>query len=304
MNWIRPGLALGIAFAAALSFYPALSLGRRARTVPWLASSSVVALAPCLVPLYANPLRFLATLIAAELLVKLYDAHLGSRPDPPLGFWESLAYLPNWFWLVLSRKPKPLPWGTDLRLLGTRVVAALVLGVGTISLFCLDFSSVPFFVEHALKVMVAVPTAIVMGNMASSAFRLLGEPALDFGGNPFAATPAEFWRRWNRPAQQFFYEHVFLPAAGTRRPVIATLVTFAVSGLIHEYVFGIASGVIQGRQMLFFCLQGCAVVGTIRFRPKGWSRPLWIAGTLAFNLASSVFFFRSVDQILPFYWPP
>ena len=44
-----------------------------------------------------------------------------------------------------------------------------------------------------------------------------------------APTPADFWRRWNRPAAQWFHEHVFLRAGGIRFPLRATLATFAVS---------------------------------------------------------------------------
>jgi hypothetical protein len=81
----------------------------------------------------------------------------------------------------------------------------------------------------------------------------------------------------------------------------ATLATFVVSGLIHEYVFGIASGRIQGRQFLFFSLQGCASLATMRARPTGPRSVIWIAGTTLFNLVTSVLFFQSVDDVLPFY---
>jgi hypothetical protein len=99
-------------------------------------------------------------------------------------------------------------------------------------------------------------------------------------------------------------EYAFLPAGGPRRAVRATLVTFGVSGLVHEYVFGIASGRVQGWQLLFFMLQGVAVVATMRIRPRGRMMLAWVAGTAAFNLASSVFFFLCVNQVLPFYRVP
>ena len=142
------------------------------------------------------------------------------------------------------------------------------------------------------------------GERLRGAYRLLGGTALDPMGNPITArTPAEFWRRWNHPAQQFLHEYAFMPAGGFRRAVRATMVTFGVSGLVHEYVFGIAAGRIQGCQLLFFSLQGCAVAATMRCRPSGRMSVLWIAGTLVFNLATSVLFFQSVDAVLPFYWP-
>jgi D-alanyl-lipoteichoic acid acyltransferase DltB (MBOAT superfamily) len=163
---------------------------------------------------------------------------------------------------------------------------------------------VPFAIEHSLKVSSVVLAVVLIGSALATAYRLLGGSALDPMTNLIAArTPADFWRRWNRPAQQFLNEYIFMPAGGLRRPVRATLVTFGMSGLVHEYVFGIAAGRIQGCQILFFALQGCAVVATAHIRPSGRLLSLWIAGTLVFNLSTSVLFFRSVDAVFPFYWP-
>jgi hypothetical protein len=44
-------------------------------------------------------------------------------------------------------------------------------------------------------------------------------------------------------------------------------------------------------------------VATMHNRPTRRMVPLWIVGTLVFNLSTSVLFFRSVDAVLPFYWP-
>ena len=149
-------------------------------------------------------------------------------------------------------------------------------------LWRLEWSTVPFAIEHALKVTAVIFAVVLSGNASAAAYRLLGGTALDPMGNPITArTPAEFWRRWNRPAQQFLHEYAFKPAGGFRRAVFATLVTFGVSGLVHEYVFGIAAGHSQGCQLLFFSLQGCAVAATMRARPSGRMSVLWIAGTLA-----------------------
>ncbi len=77
--------------------------------------------------------------------------------------------------------------------------------------------------------------------------------------------------------------------------------TFAVSALVHEYVFGIVLGRVQGYQTVFFMLQGCAAAATLRIRPNGWKAALWVAATLGFNLATAVFFFASVNGMVPFY---
>ena len=66
-------------------------------------------------------------------------------------------------------------------------------------------------------------------------------------------------------------------------------------------MFGVAIGRVQGYQTLFSLLQGCAVAATARVKPKGWTVPLWISATLAFNLVSSVLFFASFHSVVGFY---
>jgi hypothetical protein len=256
-----------------------------------------------LIPLNAAPLRFLASLFAITLLVKLYDLHREAPLD--LGLGSYLAYLPNGFWLVLRREPSRPPMPLDLRRLGRRAPAALASVLLCVILYRVDWSTVWFPLEHVLKVSAVASAVVLLTNAAAAAYRLTGGVALDFMNHPLVApTPAAFWRRWNVPAQQFLNEYTFQPAGGPRRPVRATLVTFAVSGLVHEYVFGIAAGRVQGWQLVFFMLQGVAVVATLRIRPRGRSTLLWVAGTWGFNLASSALFFLSVNQVLPFYRPP
>jgi D-alanyl-lipoteichoic acid acyltransferase DltB (MBOAT superfamily) len=118
-----------------------------------------------------------------------------------------------------------------------------------------------------------------------------------------AGTPADFWRRYNRNMQQFFLEDVFIPMGASRRPLVGILFVFAVSGLLHELVFGIASGRVQGFQMAFFLIQGLAVAATARIRPRGSRAVAWAIGTLVFVLITSTLFFASMQGVVPFYSP-
>lgn len=156
--------------------------------------------------------------------------------------------------------------------------------------------------EHCAKALAVFLVLIPGSALGTALWRLAGGRARDFMDAPLlAATPAQFWRRYNRPAQQFLYEDVFKALGGFRAPVRATLATFVVSGLVHEYVFGITLGRVQGYQTLFFLLQGLAVAASARLRPAGWKVWPWIGATLIFNLATSVLFFASVDAVIPFY---
>jgi len=240
--------------------------------------------------------------VAITLLVKLYDLYRAAEFAQRLGFREYLAHLPNGFWLVLRREPAGAPRALDMKRLTWAVPAATASMFLAAALWYWDWSSLPFALEHTAKVPAVLLAVVLTVNAAALACRVLGGRALDPMANPLAArTPAEFWRRWNRPAQQFFNEYAFAPAGGPRRALVATLATFGASGLVHEYVFGAAIGEVQGYQIMFFGIQGCAAAMTLRIRPSGRALPVWVAGTALFNLVTSVLFFRSIDAIVPFY---
>ena len=158
--------------------------------------------------------------------------------------------------------------------------------------------------EHSVKVIATYATVVSFAQTGAIVYRLSGGVALDPTLSPAGApTPAEFWRRWNRPAQQLLETYAFRPAGGLHHPVRATLFTFAISAVVHEYVFGIAAWRIQGWQAAFFLVQGVAAAASIRLRPVGWWLVLGQFLTIAFNLATSVLFFQSVNSVLPFYSP-
>ena len=71
--------------------------------------------------------------------------------------------------------------------------------------------------------------------------------------------------------------------------------------MAHEYAFDMGVGRVQGYQLAFFMLQGLAVAATLRWKPRGPVRTLAIIATLAFNLATSMLFFASIDSMVPLY---
>jgi len=296
--------AVVFAHVAALGFFPALCLRGPFRTLAWLVCSGFVALSPCLVPLGAPVWRFLSTLVAIGLLPKLYDLFRSGDYAFRHGLFFYLAWLPNSFWLVMRRIPPQHTCRDDwksLALASILTAAGLALLVGV---FACDWADMSFAFEHSVKVIATFSTVVSFAPMGAAAYRLSGGAALDPMLSPAGApTPAEFWRRWNRPAQQFLETYAFRPAGGLHHPVRATLVTFAISAAIHEYVFGIAAGHLQGWQALFFLIQGVAAAASIGLRPTGWRLALGRILTVAFNIATSVFFFQSVNSVLPFYSP-
>lgn len=297
-------LAVTTAFLISGAFFFALGFNRAARLITLLVLAVPISLSPLLIPPQARFLRFLASITAVMLLAKLYDLHVsagrGLRPQLP----QFLALLPSPFCLVLRKLDSEPQFSMRQNLIHlTQGVVGLSLGTAVlIGVFGLDWSELSFALEHCAKV-TALFLALVPAAMAGAAlWRLfVGKAREVMVHSYFARTPGDFWRRYNRPAQQFFYEDVFKSVGGWRLPLRATLLTFAASALIHEYVFAIPVGRVQGYQTLFFMIQGCAVAATMQVKPRSVTTVPWIAGTLLFNLVSSVLFFASLDGVVPFY---
>ena len=301
--WERFWIALAMEAGVAVAVFPALRCNAPLRTVLLWCLGLVCAGAAFVIAPAHHVGRFVVVLVASGVGIKLYDlareAAAGRVPTPR----TYVRFMTNSFWHVLRRQPPP-PRGRG-RELGTMLArfpaAAAALAVAYV-VFKIDWLRFPFLLEHVTKVLAVYAVLVPLANGFAAEWRFLGQPALDTMRHPvLALTPADFWRRWNQPTQLFLHEHVFRPAGGWRAPARATLMTFAVSGLVHEYVLGVAAGRVQYVQLCFFMLQGAAVVATLRLRPRG---PAAVAGwalTLVFNLTSSVLFFASVQQIVPFY---
>lgn len=306
MTLARFIIAFTSAFLAALLFFPALKLTRGKRAVVLAGLTAPIALSPLWIPLEVPVLRLFAAMIATALLLKLYDLHAARRQTLPPNFAGFVAFLPNLFsvvWRRLETEPDPT-FHQNLIQLSQNLWKTTVAVLFCAWLFRRDWSDVPFVVEHCAKALAFFLVLLPGSGLAVNLWRLAGGRARDFMDAPLlAATPAEFWRRYNRPAQQFFYEHVFKQAGARKSPVRATFFTFVVSALVHEYVFGISLGRVQGYQTLFFLLQGLGVVATVRVRPAGWRVWPWLGATWSFNLATSLFFFASMNGIFPFYSP-
>jgi MBOAT, membrane-bound O-acyltransferase family len=305
--FVRFGVVMAADYLLAAALYPAL---RHREAVRRIAAQVIIALAIAMLPFFVPPraklLRFGAAVWAVTLIVKTYDVGAAARDGaaPPLG--QYLAHLPNGL-LLIRRRPPESSWtaGKNLTLLVRRAAGgAMAIGLCVI-IFRADWAGRSFWVEHAAKVVPFYFALINVTGAIAAGWRLLGGTALDPFGHPAAAaTPAEFWRRWNRPTAQWFQQHVFYPAGGVAHPIRATLATFAVSAIVHEYVFGIPVGRVQGFQTAFFMIQGVAVVATARTRPGGWRRFAWGVGTFAFMLGTSVLFFASMNHVVRMYGQP
>ena len=297
-------LAYAAIFALAVGFYPALSLGPRVRLAALWLFAAGIAMMPLLVPADAPSVRFMVAILAVCFVLKLIDLHLGALRGLRVGFRPFLAFLCNLLQGVqrrtgCERQPSGRENARDflVGLVGMVLALGLLKWAGRV-----DWSARSFLLEHTVRASAFFIAVLFSWRLLAALMHVAGVYTVNPNKSPFLArTPADFWRRYNRWMGQFLHEDVFKPLGGRRHPVRATLLVFAVSGLLHEYCFGVAIGRVQGYQTAFFLLQGVAVALTLRVKPAGLAALAWGSGTLVFNLLSSLFFFASMQGLGPLY---
>lgn len=303
-NLVSFGISATLSYAAASALYGALRARPAIRGTVMVLLSACVLATPLLVPAQARLFRTLAAIVAVTMLVKMYDLHVGARYGvlPTIG--SVIVFLPNIFSLVhrkLDVAPRP-PLAENVRRLAWAALAFATMGTLFVGTFLVHWRRFGFAAEHTVKVVTFFLMLVPLTAMLGAAWRLGGGRGLEFMNNPFASrTPADFWRRYNRPTHQFLQEDVFVPVSGRRHPFRGAVVVFVVSAAIHEYVFSMGVGRVQGYQTTFFQLQGLAVAATIRLKPRGPAAAAAVVATFAFNLTGGVLFFASVDGVFPFY---
>jgi D-alanyl-lipoteichoic acid acyltransferase DltB (MBOAT superfamily) len=189
-------------------------------------------------------------------------------------------------------------------LLGLTLFATLFCGLHLLSSVSLLQRS--FLLDHCLKVLLFVAVVESMSLAITSGERLGG-----FETTPItrrillSRSVAEFWLRYNTRMHDWLYQNVFQPGGGRRAPVRAVLLTFFVSGLFHEWIFGISTSRFDGYQFAFFMLQAPACLLSPKLqrlarRPSVAGKVIAHVATIVWFTATSTLFFHGVDRVFDF----
>ncbi|HXE54074.1 MAG TPA: MBOAT family O-acyltransferase [Tepidisphaeraceae bacterium] len=302
----QTALAVGVNLGAAGVFCLLRRFGIVRRRLLVLLTGIVLSSPLLILPRGAGLLRFIIAAMAVQTAFRLYDLHADPEAPRRPSCLAFIGYQFNPFAIVWRRvwaePPKPVRNDLGRFLIGTSL-GAVAIGL-MVFVFHIDWARYPFVLEHCAKVISFLLVIQLLLNGLAAGYRLAGLTATDFAGNFFfSATPAEFWRRYNRPVEQFFYRYVFRPTGGLHRPLVATMAVFAFSAIVHEYIFDIAARRVLGYQMAFFLIHGVASTLTLRVRPKGLARLPAILLNTGFNLATAYLFFMSMNAFVPFYAP-
>ena len=313
-QWTAVAVCLALTLVAPGAFYPAVRwAGPRVRLAWYVVIMATLAAAMVvLVPVEHRLTRLMLAIAAAAVLTPLYDLHRaatrypeGLPPDHPdprdLGVYHRfiLACGASGTFRHLGHGPvRPARENVRDILVGLGMML-----VGLLALMEVGWGDVPVVIEYAGKPVAVFLVVDGLWRARIGSVRLSGRRDFGFSrGMWTAATPAEFWRKYNVPVNQFLHEHVFVPVGGRRRPVMGTMVVFLVSGVLHEALFTIALGRVEGYQTAFFLLQGTAVAATMRVRPRTrWARVVGIVLTYAWLLSSGLLFWASADGVIEFW---
>jgi hypothetical protein len=302
-HWVPWCLA---AYAAAAMLWPALRWPRGWRAAALLLGGLGLLVLPVVVPADRPLSRALVAIFAGTFVLKLYDLHRGAERGPVPSLPAYLLFLASPFCHVYRRLEAALVPSTPQNLVRLGRGLALALGGGACYAVVVIADPRAFLLEHALKVTFGFVIVYGCAEIAFALWSLAGLRGYPHFNNFYSArTPADFWRRYNRPVTQYMFENVFRPAGGARAPVRGTLAAFFVSGVLHEYIAGIALQEVQGFQLAFFMIQGAAVAATQRLRPRG--RAAVVAGitaTVLFNIAVSILFCATAAQLFDLYSAP
>jgi hypothetical protein len=314
MTAVRVATLLGVLGTPAV-FAPVLVRGRSRIPRPiW----RVLAVIICVVPLFASwtlvgiarPLGvILVTILGGIVMLKAIDWLCKPRQENDLlRVWLALT-----FWPTLEIEEVAIPIQgmrrritLALRRLSTgtvRVVSGLAL---TATGQSLDMPQFGFWLDGTFKALEIYLLGGGVNDFLVATLNLAGYRASDPFRYPILAhSVLDFWSRYNVWIHRWLKKHIFDPIGSRRRrPVLGILAVFAVSGLLHEYVIFPVAPDLLGWQSAFFGLHGLGAVG------GGWlghkyraitgrraPRPLAIAATLSFVLATAPIFVHCLDRV-------
>ena len=300
------GITVVIGYTAAVLFFFARRLRWEARIAVFVLLGGIVVSSAWVLETETLAIRCVVGALPFIFLLHMWDLHVDPQRGCRLTLGSYLVLLPDYAWSVARAGDDhglDLPFGQRAREAAKQVAGLCLVFVVAVGLFSLDWAVWPFWVEHVAKSTCLGACAIRAFQANTAIWRLAGAPAARFVTRKVlcACSPAEFWRRWNRPMSRWLLENVYRPLGGRRNPRLAVLGTFAVSGILHEYLFAVIFRRLSGFVMAFFLLHGLAVVVIRRFRPVGWLRVPAAILTFLFNTLSSVLLLASIDERIPLY---
>lgn len=310
-----------------LMAYGVAAIGGRwllAKTRATLPASLLILLcvvcSPLLVPVENRPGRMLTAFLATDLLLRIVDCtrQVWTGRSRQLTWRRYLIFLvPFPIFAVTLRQQ--VAWGSFRGPRSLEFLRMVVGGCIFAGMFLLlrSLHLNPMLRQDLLLDHVVTVGILVVAIEAASQGLCGLERSLGFATAPLvkwimlSRSPADFWVRWNYRVREWLVAHAFRPVGGLRRPVRGVVATFAISAVVHELMFDVATQMVTGYQLLFFLLQIPAVLISPTLERLadryGLAGEACIRGvSVAWMVATSALFLHGVHQLIPFLYsrPP
>jgi len=277
----------------------------RRRTVLLVVTASLTFAAPLGIPAAFPVLRCLVATTFVFFVMKSWEVYLHPKKYVHLSLGRYARFLMNHCLTIpgdTDHFGNGLPLWNRVRHFAVRTLYICLATAALYGVFRHDWSRHSFWSEHFVKSAAAFIWIDCAFPWYGAWWRLAGVRTVMFNDHSWlASTPAEFWRRYHRPAHEWLYQDIFRPLRRLRPPVAVLMLTFLVSGLMHEYIVAVSLGHATGHMLLFFILHGLASSLTWRLSLSGTGKCCGLVVTYAFLLASSIYFFVPVNEGIAFY---
>lgn len=298
-------LALLCGYILSLLFFLGRKTAPRRRAGLCVISASLTLTTPLIIPAQFPVFRCLVATTLVFFIMKSWEVcrHPGKYASLSLPGYAS--FLMN-HCLTVPRDTdhfrNRLPLSNRARHFAVRTLYISLATAALYGVFQWDWSRHTFWGEHFVKAAASFIWIDCAFPWYGAFWHLAGIRTVRFVDQMWLArTPAQFWRRYHRPAHDWLYQDIFKPLRVLRHPGVALILTFLVSGLMHEYIVAVSLGHVTGHMLAFFILHGLASLLTWRIRLTGPRKLAGLVATYAFLLTSSIYFFIPVDRGLPFY---
>lgn len=303
--------ALGYSFAS----WPLL---RHFRAVPALAVplATAVLLTPLIISADQVGWRAIACLLAIDQWFKMldYSRWLAVKKTGDESFWNYASFLMPFPVLLVQydgRRRESLRPASARKLLGKALCSGLIFMLCYLALrVCsqVDLLQSVFVIDHTFKLAMFVVSIQALASAIHATEQLAGFQTEPLVRRILASrSVADFWCRINTRVHKWFLDNVFNRVNGFRHPIRGICLSFLISGLFHEAMFGIATSRIDGYQLIFFLLQIPGILlskAIARFaNSTGHAKKvLGRAFTALWLGTTSVFFFVGVDRVFPTFY--
>lgn len=265
---------------------------------------------PLLIPPDLVVQRAMCALLCTGAMFKIIDFARYGRGNGFPSYGQYLYFLiPFPPLLVVYRRSNHqsshlLPWTREFGravLFGAILLSAFGLLHVSLSVPLLQAS---YLLDHALKLILLLLAVESLSQMSWGLERLFGYQTAPLMRQVYRSLSiGDFWRRYNTRVHRWLAINVFHPAGGAQAPIRATLLTFFVSAVHHELMFGIATSRFDGYQFAFFMLQAPAVLLSdyatrLRWLPKA----VPYVGMLIWFYFTSMLFCHGVERVFSSYY--